>query len=156
MPVEADEVDAVMLASRVLVGISAKSIATLEDRVTLPQVRALVVLASLGPLNLLRLSEAMGVHASNATRACDRLVNLELVDRRNDPNDRRNVTLALTRKGQHVITTVMDDRRRAVEAVVSRMPADQRKQLATVLRGFADAAGEVPTPAVWTMGWPST
>lgn len=144
-----------MLASRVLVGISAKSIATVEDRVTLPEVRALVVLASLGPLNLLRLSEAMGVHASNATRACDRLVNLELVDRRDDPSDRRHVTLALTRKGRRLITTVMDDRRRAVESVLSRMPADQRRQLTAVLHGFAAAAWELPTPEVWTMGWPT-
>ncbi len=144
-----------MAASRVLVGISAQSIAAVEHRVSVPQLRALVVISSLGPVNLVRLADSMGVHASNATRACDRLVAIGLLDRRDNPDDRRNLTLALTKKGQRLVSTVMDHRRKAIEVVLHDMPADQRKQLSTVLRQFATAAGELTAADVWATGWPT-
>jgi hypothetical protein len=46
------QVEAVLAASRTLVAISAKSFASLETRVTVPQLRALVVIASLATTNL--------------------------------------------------------------------------------------------------------
>ena len=42
-------VDALLSASRVMVGLAARSVADLDSEVTLPQYRALVVLASRGP-----------------------------------------------------------------------------------------------------------
>ncbi len=142
-----------MLASRVLVAISAQSIAAVEDRVTVTQLRALVVIASLEPVNLVRFAEAIGVHASNATRACDRLVALGLIDRRDNPDDRRNLTLALTAPGRRLVTRVMTHRRAAIEKTLGRMPADKRRQLPLILSEFAAAAGELPAAELWSMGW---
>ena len=149
----AAQADAVMLASRVLVAISAQSIAAVEDRVTVTQLRALVVIASLEPVNLVRFAEAMGVHASNATRACDRLVALGLIDRRDNPDDRRTLTLALTTKGRRLVTRVMTLRRAAIEKALRRMPADMRGQLPLILGEFAAAAGELPDAELWSLGW---
>jgi DNA-binding MarR family transcriptional regulator len=149
----AEQVEAVMLASRVLVGISAQSIAAVEDRVSLPQFRALVVIASLQPVNLARLAQAMGVHASNATRACDRLVALGMIDRRDNPSDRRHLNLALTARGQRIVTRVMNHRRRAIDKALRRMPLAERGQLALVLAAFAVAAGEPPAADLWATGW---
>src|SRR3954470_22338495 len=89
--VQADEVEAAMAATRVLVALSARSIAGLDGRITLPQFRVLVMVASTGPVNLGAVARALGVHPSNATRACDRLVTAGLLDRRDDPDDRRNL-----------------------------------------------------------------
>ncbi|MGZ6975501.1 MAG: MarR family transcriptional regulator, partial [Acidimicrobiia bacterium] len=58
--------DAVLLASRALVGVAARSLAEVEDEVTLPQFRALVVLAT-ADRNLGDLAEALDVHPSTAT-----------------------------------------------------------------------------------------
>jgi DNA-binding MarR family transcriptional regulator len=124
-----------------------------EDRVSLPQLRALVMIASLQPVNLARLAEAMGVHASNATRACDGLVSVGLLNRADDPSDRRHLNLALTAQGQRVVTRVMNHRRRAVEKAMRRMPSAERGQLAHVLAAFAAAAGEPPASDLWAMGW---
>jgi DNA-binding MarR family transcriptional regulator len=149
----ADQVEAVMLASRVLVGISAQSIAAVEDRVSLGQFRALVVIASLQPVNLVRLAQALGVHGSNATRACDRLVALGLVDRRDNPSDRRHLNLALTAQGQRIVSRVMNHRRRAIDRALRRMPSAERGQLALVLAAFAAAAGEPLASDLWATGW---
>lgn len=147
------QVDAVLAASRVLVGISAASMSAVETTVTVPQFRTLVVLASLASTNLATLAEAMGVHASNATRACDRLVGLGLVDRRDNPADRRNVTLTLTKNGQRTVATVMNARRAAIRRTLRLMAAEQREQLAHVLADFSTAAGEQPASELWAMGW---
>lgn len=45
----ARQVDAVMAAARVLVSVVASSVAEVEDRVTLPQLRVLVMLATQDP-----------------------------------------------------------------------------------------------------------
>ena len=148
-----DEVEATMLASRALVAISAQSVAAVEDVVTPPQLRVLVMVASRGPLNLGAVARGLGVHPSNATRACDRLVSAGLLDRRDDPADRRNLQLQLTDEGQRLVDGVMDRRRHAIAAVLERMPALQRTALVPVLVTFAEAAGEIDDEHLWSVGW---
>src|SRR3954464_10989393 len=60
--------DAVLTASRLLVAVSARSIAAVEDTITLAQFRLLVVLDSRGPMKLIGLAELLAVNPSAATR----------------------------------------------------------------------------------------
>jgi DNA-binding MarR family transcriptional regulator len=152
-PHEMDDVDAVMLAARVLVGVSARSVALVEDDVTLPQLRLLVMVASRGPLNLAAVATGLGVHPSNATRACDRLVTAGLLDRRDNPDDRRHLLLELTPSGRALVVRVMNQRRAAIAEILDRMPRSRRRALVGVLRSFAAAAGELPDREVWALGW---
>jgi DNA-binding MarR family transcriptional regulator len=149
----ADDVEATMLAARALVAISAQSVAAVDDVVTPPQLRVLVMIASRGPLNLGAVARSLGVHPSNATRLCDRLVTAGLIDRRDDPADRRNLQLQLTGEGRRLVDGVMDRRRRSIAAVLERMPALQRTALVPVLATFAEAAGELPDEHLWSLGW---
>jgi DNA-binding MarR family transcriptional regulator len=149
----ADDVEATMLAARALVGISAQSLAEVDEAVTPPQLRVLVMVASRGPLNLGAVARGLGVHPSNATRACDRLVAAGLLDRRDDPADRRNLLLQLTEQGRALVDAVMDRRRHAIAAVLERMPALQRTALVPVLATFAEAAGEMDDEHLWSLGW---
>jgi DNA-binding MarR family transcriptional regulator len=147
------DVEAVMAASRVLVTVSARSVAEVEDVVTLPQLRVLVMVASRGPLNLAAVARGLGVHSSNATRVCDRLVVAGLLDRRDDPADRRNLQLDLTEEGRRLVDRMMDHRRAAIMDALGRMPAVERAALVPVLRSFAAAAGEIDDESMWAMGW---
>jgi DNA-binding MarR family transcriptional regulator len=148
-PVTAEEVDAVMSAARVLVGVIAASVAEVDDAVTPPQLRVLVLTASRGPWNMAALAEALAVHASNATRTVDRLVQAGLLLRRESPLDRRNVELTLSRRGQALVRSVMDHRRQALERVLQAMPADRRGELVPTLLAFAEAAGEPASNGMW-------
>jgi DNA-binding MarR family transcriptional regulator len=149
----AAEVQAVLAASRVLIGVAARSLAAVEDTVTLTQVRALVIVASRGPLHLAALAEDMGVHPSNATRACDRLVAAGLLDRRDNPADRRHLLLTLTDAGRELVDGVMDRRRVAIGQILQQMLPNDRAQLATVLSRFAAAGGEPENGDLWSVGW---
>ena len=149
-----EQLDAVMLAAQALVGVTAQSVAEVEERVSLSQLRVLVLVASHGALNLQALAQAMGVHPSNATRACDHLVAAGLLRRRESSLDRRNLALGLTDEGQQLVDGMMQRRRRAVAEVLGRMPAPRRRALAAAMRAFGLAAGEFPAGSAWKLGWP--
>lgn len=142
-----------MRASRVLVAVIAQSVAEVENVVTLPQFRVLAMVAMYGPHNLGAVAAGLGVHPSNATRTCDRLVSAGLLDRKDDPADRRHLVLTLTEKGRELVDSVIHDRRAAIGAVLAEMPAENRRTLAEDLAAFADAAGKVPDARSSPLGW---
>ena len=79
----ADElVSALLTASRALVGVSARSLAHVEDAVTITQFRTLVVLEGHGDTRLNQLAERLGVTASTALRMVDRLIAAHAVSAR--------------------------------------------------------------------------
>ena len=62
----ADQIDAVLRASRALVGIAAASMAAVDDDVTLPQLRVLVMVDTKGPLNLAAVAAGLVSYAVNS------------------------------------------------------------------------------------------
>lgn len=136
--------DAVLTASRLLVAVSARSIAAVDESITLPQFRLLVVLSTHGPLKLATLAEYLGVNPSTATRMIDRLIATNLVSRQVSPTSRREVVVELTDTGAAVVTQVTQQRRAQIAQIVDRMPTKHRHDLVTVLEAFTDAGGEPP------------
>jgi DNA-binding MarR family transcriptional regulator len=143
-PSELDAVtDAVLVASRALVAVASRSIAAVDDDVTLPQFRALVVLdqADLG-LNVGSLAVELRIQPSTATRLCDRLVRKGLAQRKINPANRREVTIALTTLGQALVHEVTQRRRKEIASIVAKVPAAQRVAIIDALTAFRVAAGE--------------
>jgi DNA-binding MarR family transcriptional regulator len=145
-------VDAVLGASRALVGVAARSLATVAEDVTLAQYRALIELASRGPQRLADLATALGVGPSTATRMCDRLIRKGLIARRRASEDRRAVRVSLTAAGAALVAEVSRRRRAEIVEIMGRLPTAQRASVLAALRAFADAAGEVPEQD-WSLGW---
>lgn len=135
-----------------MVAVAARSLAAVDDTVTLPQYRALVVLSALGPQPTGQLAEQLGIHQSTATRLCDRLVDKHLVARSVSPANRREVTISITETGAELVEHVSATRRREFSEIVERIPAHLRGPMVRAMRAFADAAGEVPQ-ANWPLGW---
>jgi DNA-binding MarR family transcriptional regulator len=136
----------------VLVAVAARSLSDIAEEVTLTQYRTLVVLASRGPQNLVGLAEAVGVTPATATRMCDRLVKKKLVVRQSELDDRRQIRLALTKKGIKLISAVTDRRRREIETILRAIDPKEQNVLVLALGQFAAAAGEVPEQD-WSIGW---
>ena len=131
-----------MSASRALVSIAARSLARVEDQVTLPQYRALVVVATRGAMRPVDLAEALDVTPSTATRMCDRLVGKGMMERSHRDSDRREVELRLSAEGKALVNEVTARRRRDLRRVLSRISTDDQARLIESLRLFTDAAGE--------------
>ncbi len=97
-------------ASRVLVALAARSLAHLDQDVSLPQYRMLVIVAVSGPRPLGDLARDLDVHPSTAGRMVDRLVAKGLLAR-DQGADRRQVLVRLTDAGQVLVDTVTEARR---------------------------------------------
>jgi DNA-binding MarR family transcriptional regulator len=137
-------VEAILRASRALVAITARSLSEVNQDVTLPQFRSLVVLATAGPQTVSALADRLAVHASTMTRMCNRLVSRGLVLRAPSAVDRREVVIALTTMGTSVVENVMTARRRELDEIVRRMGDDDRLAVVVALNKFSHAAGETP------------
>ncbi len=154
----------VLTASRLLVAVSARSLAAVEERVTLPQFRMLVVLSERGATKLVTLAELLRVAPSTAMRMVDRLIAAGLADRQPNPTSRRETLLQLTEEGSRTVADVTARRRAAITEIVQRLSPAQRSALVEALAAFNEAGGEPfapvrddtvgPHPLGWTTDLP--
>ena len=141
---EAEEVTlAVMAASRLIVSLSARALASVDVPLTLPQLRSLVALHGCGPIKLVAMAATLGVSPSTALRMVERLESFTLIDRRVNPDNRREVVLRLTTEGEALVESVLAHRRAAIRTLVERLPERERAGLVPALRALTAAAGDL-------------
>ncbi|MER7176953.1 MarR family winged helix-turn-helix transcriptional regulator [Streptomyces mesophilus] len=147
---------AVLTASRLLVAVSARSLAAYEDRVTLPQFRLLVVLSAQGASKLVALADGLGVSPSTAMRMMDRLIAAGFADRQINPANRRETVLRLTSEGARLVEEVTARRQGEIAEIVGRLAPAQRTALVEALTAFTLAGGEPLAPSAadaYPLGW---
>ena len=149
---EDEVVGALLAVSRVFVGVAARSLAELDEEVTLAQYRTLVVLVSRGPQRIVDLAQELAVTSSTATRMCNRLVRKGLVARTERESDRRAAWVTLTEPGRALVGTVMGRRRDAVAGLVADLSLTRPLAFAATLNALAEAAGEL-SDAEWRRRW---
>ena len=138
----------VIRGSKVISAAIALSLEGVEPDLTLSQLRTLAMIDSKGPLHLAAVAEGLGVNPSNASRTCDRLVAIELLDRREDPADRRNVVLRLTRKGRGTLERMLKHRRAVLEQVIQRMSRTDREHFVHLMEALSTAADQLEDEGV--------
>jgi len=134
--------DALLTASRLLMAISVRSIGQVDETITSPQFRTLVILSNRGPVNLATLAGLLGVQPSATGRMVDRLVAAGLIDRLPHPTSRRELLAALTKRGREVVRQVTAHRRTEIANIVEKMPPQERHGLVRALTAFTAAGGE--------------
>jgi len=111
-----------------------------ELDLTITQVRSVFLLSTHDQaLPISEVADHLGVSAATAGRTIDRLVTLGLVDRDEDPDDRRSRRVSLTPTGQDLA----DTQRRAVHDRIGELtralPTDLATGLDDALRAALDA-----------------
>lgn len=129
-------------ASRSLVAITARSLASTGFDVTLPQYRTLVILYHRGPLSSAEVAEELSVNPSTATRMIDRLCAKKLVAKRSVGNDRRKLRLALTKRGAALVSQVLEARGIELSKVLDQIPEDTWPALHKALSVMSRASGD--------------
>jgi DNA-binding MarR family transcriptional regulator len=147
--VDRDELtEAFVAASRALVAIAVHSVGAAPEDITVAQFRLLVIVTD-GDRTVGELAGLLGVHQSNATRHCDRLQRLGLLERHRSADDRRVVQVRITDRGRQVVDAVMEQRRADVRRVLDLLPLAETEAALVAMRAFASAAVEAegPVPA---------
>jgi DNA-binding MarR family transcriptional regulator len=142
-------IESLLLASRAMVALAGRTLAELDPDVTLPQSRALIVLASRGPQRVTDIAADLGVAPSTATRMCDRLVRKGLIRRYRSSSNRREVRLSLTTSGQSLVRDLTKRRRAELARYVEAIPSDAYGHINSALQTFSSAVGELPERDWW-------
>jgi DNA-binding MarR family transcriptional regulator len=145
--------DALVLASRAVVGIAARTLPDGTD-VSLVQLRALVLLEQDGHLKAGTLAELLNVSPSTVTGLCDRLTARGLVERALGTDNRREVVVRLSPAGKELVETAIAARRLEMAGILEKIPTSQLQGMVDALTAFVQAAGESPEQA-WSSGWRS-
>lgn len=113
---------------------------------TMSQVKTLILVytSEAGCLRMGQLASALGVALSSATGIVDRLVEQGLLQRHEDPEDRRSVVVRLTDRGREMIEAPHQASMGRLAAVLERLTVEELRTivqaLAAVRRALQDVA----------------
>jgi DNA-binding MarR family transcriptional regulator len=86
------------------------------------------------------MGEQLGVTNAAASQAVERLVQLDLIERTEDPEDRRAKRLALTQKGRTLIEQGIEARSKWIEGVMDVLTPEQQNMIISALTLLNEAA----------------
>jgi len=98
------------------------------------QVRTTMLLACSGPLPIGAVADHLDLSVHAAGRNIDRLVELGILERRENPDDRRVKLVSLSLPGLEMVDQHLAARRRALRAFIEQLPSEQVDALASALR----------------------
>ena len=122
------------LEMRLLAGrLPEETVSLLDYDLTLQQLRAFAVIFARGHAAMTQVAEALGVKANVATGIVQRLFDRGLIERSEDPDDRRVRRIAVSKKGYALIeemgSIVLSKGRR----LLTRLSDEQLEQLRDIL-----------------------
>jgi DNA-binding MarR family transcriptional regulator len=112
----------------------------IDSGLTLTQLRSLFLIANKGSTNFRRLAEALRVTPSNVTGIVDRLVEQGLVNRTQNPEDRREMTLQTTDEGRALVSNLREAEIKQMSQILSLLTLRELSSLAEGLSAFIKAA----------------
>lgn len=118
-----------------------------EMGINFPQLRILFRVRAHPGIDLRTLAEHMGISASAASQQVDKLVDRDLLLRKDDPGDRRRLSLELTERGHQATGEISRASRSYLESALSSLSSDDLADLHRILgRILASAPTPVSTP----------
>ena len=117
---------------------------------TMSQTKAMYLVVASGPLRMSELAARVGVTNSTATGQVDRLVELGLLARHEDPADRRQVVVSATSHGIDILERFRELNSRRMREMLGRVDAADLPTVERALLILDAAVAEAPTPTTAT------
>jgi DNA-binding MarR family transcriptional regulator len=111
-----------------------------ETGLSFSQLNILMRLFHGGRCGVSEIGERLGITNAAASQSIDRLVNMGLIKRSEDPADRRAKQLALTQAGQALIEKGVEVRSQWVEGLTEALTSAQQDMIITALTLLTEAA----------------
>lgn len=125
----------------------------MEVAVTMSQAKVLYAVLAAGSLRLTELAARLGVSLSTTSGQVDRLVEHGLLDRRDDPADRRQVVISVTAAGESLLDRFRELNNEQLLLLLERIDDDDLalvERAMAILAAAADLSGgpgRVPGPS---------
>lgn len=108
----------------------------LHLELTREQLRVIFLLSFKGRVSPGEVAESFGVPKANVTSVIDRLVGRGLVNRQENPDDRRSYILSLTEEGRSQVERLREIGTARIKRVLERMPDEALASLRTGLESL--------------------
>lgn len=122
---------------------------------SMPQFGILMQLHYRGNCGVSDIGERFDITNAAASQLVDKLVQSGLVQREEDPHDRRAKLLNLTDKGRQLIQQGIEERYRWVDQLAGKLTADQRTQISEALIILTKAARALETETSTPVNMPT-
>lgn len=110
-----------------------------EQNLSRSQMITLIHLRQLGACSVSDIGDLIGITSAGASQLLERMVQQELVERIEDPEDRRAKLITLTGKGREMLEESMRVRRRWLEDFARKLSPEEQIQVVEVMRLLLDA-----------------
>jgi DNA-binding MarR family transcriptional regulator len=111
-----------------------------ETGLSFSQISILMRMVHRGSTSVSEVGEQLGVTNAAASQAVDRLVQMGLIERKEDPEDRRAKRLALTQKGRTLIEAGIEARSNWIEGLTDDLTPEQQNRIISALTKITEAA----------------
>jgi DNA-binding MarR family transcriptional regulator len=115
---------------------------------SMPQFGILMQLHYRGNCGISDISDRFDITNAAASQLVDKLVQSGLIQREEDPNDRRAKLLNLTNKGKELIRQGIEERYRWVNQLAEKLTAEERAKVSDALNIMTEAARELEAEPV--------
>src|SRR5687768_3885670 len=115
---------------------------------SMPQFGILMQLHYRGNCGVSDISNRFDITSAAASQLVDKLVQSSLIQREEDPSDRRAKLLNLTDKGKELIQQGIEERYRWVDQLAEKLTAEERAKVAEALNLLTQAAKELEAEPV--------
>ena len=109
-----------------------------ENGLTMPRFLVLWHITKYEPVNMSVLHKKMYMANSTLTVIVDKLVKEELVKRYRNPEDRREVLLELTEKGNNLLLEMLNIRQSFLEKAMHKLNVEEKDTLLNLLKPVAE------------------
>ncbi len=93
-------------------------------------------------MKMRELSEEMSLKTSTMTRMIDNLVKEGLVERMNDPNDRRLVIVSLTIEGKILANNIKEYKEKSLNSILDNIEKEGKVEMVSSLKILLEAFGK--------------
>lgn len=102
------------------------------------------ILGSTPAITQQALADTLGMVPSRLVSLIDNLESRELIERRDNPGDRRSYALHVTEKGRSTLETIGRIAREHQQVLLAALSEEEQWQLASLLQRIADEQGLIP------------
>ena len=120
-----------------------RSMPVLLSTLTMQQFKVVMILSMQGSVSGQELAQQLGVGLGTVTGIVDRLIARDLVDRREDPDDRRIRRIGLTEQGRTFADKIADAGLARFRMVLERLDTDTLRDFEQTMRKFTEVAQQI-------------
>ena len=106
----------------------------IDENLLPPHFEIMRMLQEAGTLHISEIGDELLISRPQMTYLIDRLVNLNLVERRPDPSDRRTINVCLTDEGKSIVRERIELVRGTFKAAISRLSIEELGELSASLK----------------------